>query len=73
MSNIIQIRNAPDNLHSKLKVRPALEGMAQHDHLLVEIQNSAERFILREFQKKGHNRFRRTPGINPKETVRGGV
>ena len=38
----IQIRNVPDDLHRKLKVRAAHAGMTLSDYLLAEIRRVAE-------------------------------
>ena len=37
MSRMIQLRNAPDALHRKLKARAAMAGMSLSDYLLAEI------------------------------------
>jgi len=38
----IQIRNVPDDLHRKLKIRAAQAGMTLSDYLLAEIRRLAE-------------------------------
>jgi plasmid stability protein len=43
MTKVIQIRNVPDELHRKLKVRAAQEGMTLSDYLLSEVEQVAER------------------------------
>ncbi|MBP9146476.1 MAG: hypothetical protein KBF21_19475 [Thermoanaerobaculia bacterium] len=43
MSVMIQIRNVPDSLHRKLKVRAAEAGMSLSDYLLADLRRSAER------------------------------
>ena len=48
MSKMIQIRNVPDDLHRKLKVRAAELGMTLSDYLLAEAQQLAERPTLQE-------------------------
>lgn len=45
---MIQIRNVPENLHRKLKVRAAELGMTLSDYLLSEVQQVAERPTLQE-------------------------
>ena len=40
---MIQIRNVPDDLHRKLKVRAAEKGMSLSDYLRSEIEWLAER------------------------------
>ena len=48
MSKMIQIRNVPDDLHRKLKVRAAELGMTLSDYLLSEARQAAERPTLQE-------------------------
>ncbi|HEU4630017.1 MAG TPA: hypothetical protein VFS08_09720 [Gemmatimonadaceae bacterium] len=43
MNRMIQIRNVPDRLHRKLKMRAAEAGMSLTDYLLAEIRRIAER------------------------------
>lgn len=43
MAKMIQIRNVPDTLHHKLKVRAAAAGMTLSDYLLGEMRRIAER------------------------------
>jgi plasmid stability protein len=43
MPVMIQIRNVPDALHRKLKVRAAEAGMSLSDYLLADLERSAER------------------------------
>ncbi|MDH3213288.1 MAG: hypothetical protein OEM05_12455 [Myxococcales bacterium] len=40
---MIQIRNVPDRLHRRLKVRAALEGMSLSDYLRLELERILER------------------------------
>ena len=48
MSKMIQIRNVPDELHRKLKVRAAELGMTLSDYLLSEARQAAEKPTLQE-------------------------
>lgn len=48
MSKMIQIRNVPEDLHRKLKVRAAESGMTLSDYLLEEARQAAERPTLQE-------------------------
>ena len=48
MSKMIQIRNVPDDLHRKLKVRAAELGMTLSNYLLSEARQLAERPTLQE-------------------------
>jgi len=52
MTKVIQIRNVPDELHRKLKVRAAQEGMTLSDYLLSEVAQVAERPTLRELMER---------------------
>jgi plasmid stability protein len=52
MSKMIQIRNVPDELHRKLKVRAAQMGMTLSDYLLSEIEQIAEKPTLRELMER---------------------
>ena len=42
MSPMIQIRNVPDDIHSQLKARAALEGLSLSDYLLREVRRLSE-------------------------------
>ena len=52
MSKMIQIRNVPDALHRKLKLRAANNGMSLSDYLLSELREIADTPTLREWQQK---------------------
>lgn len=52
MTKMIQIRNVPDELHRKLKVRAAQEGMTLSDYLLSEVEKVAEKPTLRELMER---------------------
>jgi plasmid stability protein len=43
MSKMIQLRNVPDALHRKLKMRAAANGMTLSDFLIAEAKKIAER------------------------------
>ena len=43
MSKMIQIRNVPDEIHRRLKVRSAQLGLSLSDYLLFEMRKVAER------------------------------
>jgi antitoxin FitA len=49
MSKMIQIRNVPDDLHRKLKVRAAEAGMTLSDYLLSQ---TAEKSTLAEMMER---------------------
>ncbi len=46
---MIQIRNVPDDLHSKLKARAAKLGLSLSDYLLSEIEEAADKPTLQEW------------------------
>jgi antitoxin FitA len=48
MSKMIQIRNVPDDLHRRLKVRAAGKGMSLSDYLRSEIEVIASRPTMEE-------------------------
>jgi plasmid stability protein len=52
MSKMIQIRNVPDDLHRRLKVRAAAHGMTLSDYLLAEIEEVAEKPTLSELMDR---------------------
>ena len=52
MSKMIQIRNVPDELHRKLKVRAAQKGMTLSDYLLAEIEDIAALPTIEEFVER---------------------
>ncbi len=52
MTKMIQIRNVPDELHRKLKVRAAQEGMTLSAYLLSEIESVAKKPTMREWLEK---------------------
>ena len=52
MSKMIQIRNVPDDVHRRLKVRAASEGRSLSDYLLAEIDRVARRPTLAEMRKR---------------------
>jgi plasmid stability protein len=52
MSKMIQIRNVPDELHRKLKVRAAERGMSLSDFLLAEVEEIADRPTVAELMER---------------------
>jgi antitoxin FitA len=52
MSKMIQIRNVPDDVHRKLKVRAAERGMSLSEFLLAEVEEIAERPTLAELMER---------------------
>ena len=60
MSKMVQIRNVPDALHRKLKVRAAESGRTLSDYLLAEIERLAARPTRDELLTRLHTRRRVT-------------
>jgi antitoxin FitA len=70
MTVMIQIRNVPDVLHSRLKSRAALAGMSLSDYLLSEIRQLAERPTLEELRARLGRRPPMTPSVESAQAVR---
>ncbi|HYU15852.1 MAG TPA: toxin-antitoxin system HicB family antitoxin [Candidatus Acidoferrum sp.] len=49
MSRMIQVRNVPDQLHRRLKMRAAEEGVSLSDYILAELRQLGERPSMKEF------------------------
>ena len=60
MSRMVQIRNVPDALHRKLKVRAADAGQTLSDYLLAELERVAARPTRDEMLSRLHSRRRVT-------------
>jgi antitoxin FitA len=60
MSRMVQIRNVPDALHRKLKVRAAHSGQTLSDYLLAELERLAARPTRDEMLTRIHSRKRVT-------------
>lgn len=58
MSKMVQIRNVPDALHQKLKVRAANAGQTLSDYLLTELERLAARPTRAEILVRLHSRKR---------------
>jgi antitoxin FitA len=55
MSKMIQIRNVPDELHRKLKVRAVMAGQSLSEYLLAEVRRIAEQPTVEEvYQRLQH-------------------
>lgn len=70
MSRMIQIRNVPNELHSRLKARAALEGMSLSDYLLREVRRVAERPSLAELRTRLRQRKPVRTRVSPARAVR---
>jgi plasmid stability protein len=60
MSKMVQIRNVPDALHRRLKVRAAASGQTLSDYLLREMERLAVRPTREEMLARIHARSRVT-------------
>lgn len=60
MPRMVQIRNVPDALHRKLKVRAADAGQTLSDYLLAELERVAARPTRNEMLSRLHSRRRVT-------------
>jgi plasmid stability protein len=60
MSKMVQIRNVPDTLHRKLKIRAAESGQTLSDYLRVELARVAARPTRDEMMTRLHGRKRVT-------------
>ena len=60
MSKMVQIRNVPDALHRKLKVRAMDSGRTLSDYLLAELERLAARPTREEMLARLHRRRRVT-------------
>ena len=58
MSKMVQIRNVPDPLHRKLKVRAAMAGQSLSDYLLAAIGRIAALPTREEMLERIHSRSR---------------
>ena len=70
MSRMIQIRNVPDEVHSQLKARAALEGMSLSDYLLREVRRILERPRLAELRSRLRGREPVRTRVTPARAVR---
>jgi len=52
MSKMIQVRNVPDPLHRKLKVRAAEQGLTLSDYILIELRRLADRITPQELAER---------------------
>ena len=60
MPKIVQIRNLPDALHRKLKIRAAGSGHTLSDYLLAELERLSARPTREEMLARIHGRKRVT-------------
>jgi antitoxin FitA len=70
MSRMVQIRNVPDALHRKLKVRAAGAGQTLSDYLLAELERLAARPTREQMLARLHSRKRATLKTPAAEIIR---
>ena len=70
MPKMIQLRNVPDALHRKLKVRAAAAGMSLSDYLIAEVRRTAQAPTLEEFRDRLARRAPADVRPSPAEAVR---
>jgi hypothetical protein len=70
MTKMIQIRNVPDDLHRKLKVRAAQMGMTLSGYLLSEIESVAKKPTMKEWLEKVGSREPVEVDEPPEEVIR---
>ena len=70
MSKMIQVRNVPDQLHRKLKVRAAEQGVSLSDYILQELRRFAERLSPQELAERARTITRDDFVPSPAEILR---
>ena len=70
MSKMIQLRHVPDELHRKLKVRAATEGLSLSEYLLQEVRRVAERPTFAELRDRLAQRSAVSPRVSSARAVR---
>ena len=67
---MIQVRNVPDALHRKLKIRAAEDGVSLSDLILTELRALAERPSMKEFLAKRETPIRAPLDPSPADIIR---
>lgn len=70
MSKMVQVRNVPDALHRKLKIRAAEEGVSMSDLILDELRALVERPSMKEFLAKRATPMRGPLDPSPADIIR---
>jgi hypothetical protein len=70
MSKMIQLRNVPDSLHRRLKVRAALSGLPLSDYLIREVRKIAEQPTPEEMLERLRQREPYRGKTSPTDVVR---
>ena len=72
MSKMIQIRNVPDDLHRKLKMRAAKEGLSLSDYLLRMAEREANTLSIEELSERIRRRGRIEIDVSTADIIREG-
>jgi plasmid stability protein len=67
---MIQVRNVPDDLHRRLKVRAAEQGLSLSDYLLRMAEREAETLTIEELTARIRSRRRASTSRPPSEILR---
>lgn len=72
MPKMIQIRNVPDDLHRRLKIRAAEQGLSLSDYLRIELSRIAEQPTLEEMlaRLRTHETVDLPPDEEPAAVIR---
>ena len=70
MSKMVQIRNVPDELHTKLKIRAAERGVSLSDLLLEMAEREVSRPTIAELTRRIQSRSGARPKIDTAAIVR---
>ena len=70
MSKMIQIRNVPDQLHRRLKVRAAEQGLTLSDYLLRMAEREAGKPTIEELSERIRQQGRVELGVSTADLVR---
>ena len=70
MSKMIQIRNVPDDLHRRLKVRAAQQGVSLSDYLLKMAEREANTLTIEELSERIRRRGRFAGGPPSADIIR---
>jgi len=69
MSKMIQVRNVPDQLHRKLKVRAAEQGVSLSDYVLFELRRLSERISPQELAERARHIVREDFSPSPADLL----
>jgi antitoxin FitA len=71
MAKMIQVRNVPDQLHRKLKIRAAEQGVSLSDFILTELRRVADRVSPQELAERARTIVREDLVPSPADILRG--